>query len=161
MSAAIKGSAVPFHYPAVVPLAEAVARGDAARIRALASTADLSAHGEDHVTLLEWAIWNQQPDSLSALLEAGADPAAPGMDQETVAHMAAMVNDARYLQVLIDQGAPIDLVGARGGRTPIFSAVENRRDRSEEHTPELQSLMRISYAVFCLKKKTHTNHIVH
>src|SRR3546814_7837587 len=31
--------------------------------------------------------------------------------------------------------------------------VENRR-RSEEHTSELQSLMRISYAVFCLKKKT-------
>src|SRR3546814_8765327 len=33
------------------------------------------------------------------------------------------------------------------------------RSRSEEHTSELQSLMRISYAVFCLKKKTHTNHI--
>src|SRR3546814_3922403 len=34
--------------------------------------------------------------------------------------------------------------------------------RSEEHTSELQSLMRISYAVFCLKKKTttpHTNNI--
>src|SRR3546814_6560245 len=30
---------------------------------------------------------------------------------------------------------------------------ENRRERSEEHTSELQSLMRISYAVFCLKKK--------
>src|SRR3546814_4901118 len=31
-------------------------------------------------------------------------------------------------------------------------------DRSEEHTSELQSLMRISYAVFCLKKKTpHTD----
>src|SRR3546814_2555514 len=29
----------------------------------------------------------------------------------------------------------------------------NHRDRSEEHTSELQSLMRISYAVFCLKKK--------
>src|SRR3546814_6100919 len=29
--------------------------------------------------------------------------------------------------------------------------------RSEEHTSELQSLMRISYAVFCLKKKTTTN----
>src|SRR3546814_4389630 len=28
--------------------------------------------------------------------------------------------------------------------------------RSEEHTSELQSLMRISYAVFCLKKKQHT-----
>src|SRR3546814_1515466 len=31
-----------------------------------------------------------------------------------------------------------------------------RRDRSEEHTSELQSLMRISYAVFCLKKKKTT-----
>src|SRR3546814_2252005 len=30
--------------------------------------------------------------------------------------------------------------------------------RSEEHTSELQSLMRISYAVFCLKKKTTDNH---
>src|SRR3546814_5034225 len=30
------------------------------------------------------------------------------------------------------------------------------RRRSEEHTPELQSLMRISYAVFCLKKKKTT-----
>src|SRR3546814_2880246 len=34
--------------------------------------------------------------------------------------------------------------------------------RSEEHTSELQSLMRISYAVFCLKKKKHTqNHKKH
>src|SRR3546814_2797123 len=34
--------------------------------------------------------------------------------------------------------------------------------RSEEHTSELQSLMRISYAVFCLKKKkTHNNRIEH
>src|SRR3546814_4695831 len=32
------------------------------------------------------------------------------------------------------------------------------RTRSEEHTSELQSLMRISYAVFCLKKKTKTKH---
>src|SRR3546814_4066848 len=31
--------------------------------------------------------------------------------------------------------------------------------RSEEHTSELQSLMRISYAVFCLKKKNNNNHI--
>src|SRR3546814_2118232 len=33
-------------------------------------------------------------------------------------------------------------------------AWRSRRLRSEEHTSELQSLMRISYAVFCLKKKT-------
>src|SRR3546814_3104521 len=40
-----------------------------------------------------------------------------------------------------------------------------RGERSEEHTSELQSLMRISYAVFCLKKKkqtkTHTHTIPH
>src|SRR3546814_3983942 len=35
-----------------------------------------------------------------------------------------------------------------------FEAVPHREARSEEHTSELQSLMRISYAVFCLKKKT-------
>src|SRR3546814_6629581 len=37
-----------------------------------------------------------------------------------------------------------------GGVTDTFTALS---DRSEEHTSELQSLMRISYAVFCLKKK--------
>src|SRR3546814_3614414 len=33
--------------------------------------------------------------------------------------------------------------------------------RSEEHTSELQSLMRTSYAVFCLKKKKHITHYIH
>src|SRR3546814_1333267 len=36
-------------------------------------------------------------------------------------------------------------------------ALGRRVERSEEHTSELQSLMRISYAVFCLKKKTKCN----
>src|SRR3546814_1087195 len=36
------------------------------------------------------------------------------------------------------------------------AAALGRWRRSEEHTSELQSLMRISYAVFCLTKKTHT-----
>src|SRR3546814_7152140 len=35
------------------------------------------------------------------------------------------------------------------------------RDRSEEHTSELQSLMRISYAVFCLKKKKNNKYHIH
>src|SRR3546814_5591104 len=35
-----------------------------------------------------------------------------------------------------------------------YTAENPRSKRSEEHTSELQSLMRISYAVFCLKKKT-------
>src|SRR3546814_8059182 len=45
---------------------------------------------------------------------------------------------------------------AAAGGIGTVSAV-NADSRSEEHTSELQSLMRISYAVFCLKKKQHTN----
>src|SRR3546814_2319968 len=43
----------------------------------------------------------------------------------------------------------------------ITNSSQNRieRTRSEEHTSELQSLMRISYAVFCLKKKNIKNHL--
>src|SRR3546814_7656849 len=47
-----------------------------------------------------------------------------------------------------------DLVvpGITGLSVGLFQLLEHRA-RSEEHTSELQSLMRISYAVFCLKKK--------
>src|SRR3546814_8207747 len=49
---------------------------------------------------------------------------------------------------------------ARFGRRIAAPAIGLRRERdarSEEHTSELQSLMRISYAVFCLKKKNTKN----
>src|SRR3546814_5808174 len=39
-------------------------------------------------------------------------------------------------------------------RIGVLDVERRHRRRSEEHTSELQSLMRISYAVFCLKKKT-------
>src|SRR3546814_5008600 len=48
---------------------------------------------------------------------------------------------------------------ARPGMTmgPWGFHFDRTNTRSEEHTSELQSLMRISYAVFCLKKKKHKN----
>src|SRR3546814_1235613 len=47
---------------------------------------------------------------------------------------------------------------ARAARTRRPGVIHHRpRVRSEEHTSELQSLMRISYAVFCLKKKKQEN----
>src|SRR3546814_4147850 len=58
--------------------------------------------------------------------------------------------------------------GSRVARSAAGAAAVTmlHADRSEEHTSELQSLMRISYAVFCLKKKktkirqyTHKHHI--
>src|SRR3546814_2119335 len=45
-------------------------------------------------------------------------------------------------------------IDAKAAAQAFASEAETRR--SEEHTSELQSLMRISYAVFCLKKKTKT-----
>src|SRR3546814_8258984 len=51
-----------------------------------------------------------------------------------------------------------------GGSAAIFAAAESVNSsisRSEEHTSELQSLMRISYAVFCLKKKKSKKTLEH
>src|SRR3546814_3402427 len=44
-------------------------------------------------------------------------------------------------------------VAVRGHQEVMIGYSDSNKDRSEEHTSELQSLMRISYAVFCLKKK--------
>src|SRR3546814_985529 len=49
-----------------------------------------------------------------------------------------------------------------GKLTDQMVSLSNAEDtRSEEHTSELQSLMRISYAVFCLKKKKKKQHLVY
>src|SRR3546814_4178671 len=67
---------------------------------------------------------------------------------------------------LLDMADPIDrprrsYAGPEGSERAMFQAALSKsslhRFRSEEHTSELQSLMRISYAVFCLKKKKHKN----
>src|SRR3546814_2065503 len=52
-----------------------------------------------------------------------------------------------------------DTAARRARRSAPIAIVRLTDDRSEEHTSELQSLMRISYAVFCLKKKNNTNTI--
>src|SRR3546814_2188841 len=66
------------------------------------------------------------------------------------------------LAAIVIQDRPGAAVRAAGGRgfLPAHQLVlaDDGPIRSEEHTSELQSLMRISYAVFCLKKKiTETN----
>src|SRR3546814_1016186 len=52
----------------------------------------------------------------------------------------------------------VQVMGGTGvsGDTVVEQIFREIRARSEEHTSELQSLMRISYAVFCLKKKNTT-----
>src|SRR3546814_3454975 len=66
-------------------------------------------------------------------------------------------SDVRLLTAVSCAGQRI-IRGQRCGPSSVRKLVSNhlapaRIARSEEHTSELQSLMRISYAVFCLKKK--------
>src|SRR3546814_6102772 len=60
------------------------------------------------------------------------------------------------------QGGARSGAGLHAGVEDVTHSLDREADRSEEHTSELQSLMRISYAVFCLTKKTnkpqHTRH---
>src|SRR3546814_5900599 len=79
---------------------------------------------------------------------------APGPAQ-TAARTPKKVPDERYGERITPAGScpPYGQEGpSRSGCIPRSV----REARSEEHTSELQSLMRISYAVFCLKKKKHT-----
>src|SRR3546814_7971712 len=64
---------------------------------------------------------------------------------------------ARARIAIAERAAGIVAGGVELRNWPVVAIEHARVRRSEEHTSELQSLMRISYAVFCLKKK-NTNH---
>ncbi len=116
-----------FNDPQVAPLAEAIAAGDRARVRDLADSVDLSSCGDKRVTLLQWALLNQNLDGLNALLDAGADPSQPGMDGDTVVHYAAKANDAAYLRALLAHGVDPDVVNANSGASPLHGALKGER----------------------------------
>src|SRR3546814_2412155 len=83
--------------------------------------------------------------------EAVAAPRIAGVDI-----VAAPGQRDRQAIIVIGKAEPVAnrLEPVAGAERVLLRA----RQRSEEHTSELQSLMRISYAVFCLKKKTKTIH---
>src|SRR3546814_4931749 len=60
----------------------------------------------------------------------------------------------RFLARYAPRSAPLFEAEREAGRSAIHLR-QHAPHRSEEHTSELQSLMRISYAVFCLKKKNN------
>src|SRR3546814_6921064 len=82
-------------------------------------------------------------------------------DQEAIERLALRLIERPDVRAA-REGARIELLN-----DPIAATLDGRAlldralDRSEEHTSELQSLMRISYAVFCLKKKTQTTCITY
>src|SRR3546814_9102154 len=81
------------------------------------------------------------------------DPAVRGIDRRALAGDAPRRIRRRhdYRAWPSDDGVRGQLSVRAAGHHP------GQRPRSEEHTSELQSLMRISYAVFCLKKKKNFN----
>src|SRR3546814_2970569 len=75
-----------------------------------------------------------------------------GREQEEEAHHRAGDAVRNRLAVVVGEEHAVGLEQAMDLR--VSSRIEHlEAERSEEHTSELQSLMRISYAVFCLKKK--------
>src|SRR3546814_7298825 len=79
-----------------------------------------------------------------AVVEEGEGGSAPRSDRSMRGLKVLVVDNERAIQTGMST-----LLGGWG------CAVATAAGRSEEHTSELQSLMRISYAVFCLKKKKH------
>src|SRR3546814_7565069 len=73
---------------------------------------------------------------------------------EVLAHFAS---HSHLISLGLARARDIDAIAeAASGMTRLVRSLNVNGTRSEEHTSELQSLMRISYAVFCLKQKTQT-----
>src|SRR3546814_4350089 len=90
-------------------------------------------------------------DDLRRARAAGVEVDQAGDDLEVV--LDAMMHLARELGLADQPFGEVGLVQRHGAADGAESFAEFANLRSEEHTSELQSLMRISYAVFCLKKK--------
>src|SRR3546814_8442783 len=75
---------------------------------------------------------------------------------EIVLPSSAPARSRSHLPVGAPRVVTVTGIGAVGAGPAISSVIHG--GRSEEHTSELQSLMRISYAVFCLKKKIQRKH---
>src|SRR3546814_5511942 len=76
-------------------------------------------------------------------------PTRPAIDGSSAAAILLMLLDEEEAATILKHLGPDEVKGLAKAMYDTANATE----RSEEHTSELQSLMRISYAVFCLKKK--------
>src|SRR3546814_9514508 len=73
----------------------------------------------------------------------------------STAALARRYNDLVKINAISRQEAENAVTSAQQAEADVSAQQAMLRSRSEEHTSELQSLMRLSYAVFCLKKKNN------
>ncbi len=119
-----------FPDPKTAALASAAADGDAPRVRELVREgADPNAQGDKGMNLLQFALAEQNPDGLKALLDNGADASKPGMGGSTVIHNAAIANDAVYLEILLAHRADPDAPHGQTGAPPLSGAAGPRTDK--------------------------------
>src|SRR3546814_4634978 len=90
------------------------------------------------------------PAAFAKLIEEEADRR---LDQDEISREALANAEANGI-VFLDEVDKIATSDVRGGSVSREGVQRDLLPRSEEHTSELQSLMRISYAVFCLKQNT-------
>lgn len=119
---------IAFTDPLVMPIADAIVHGNVKQIHQLATKSLLQQQGEQAVTLMQWAILNQQPESLAALLQEHADPFQPGMQGDTAWHTAATVQDAHYMQILLKNNIRPDARNSVTLATPLAAAIMAGRE---------------------------------
>ncbi|EEQ03544.1 Phospholipase A accessory protein [Yersinia rohdei ATCC 43380] len=117
-----------FADPSVMPIADAIAHADVKQIHQLANKVLLQQQGEQSMTLMQWAILNQQPESLRALQQEHADPSQPGMWGDTAWHTAAKVRDAHYMHILLENPLNPDVRNSVTLATPLAVAVMAGRE---------------------------------
>src|SRR3546814_4522200 len=106
------------------------------------------------------AIFNQQSSAKKDVPSFANNDAAPNPQAAQTPTPTPIRETPAAADFNPTQAAPPRAVAEAPAKESLIAADLTIEGRSEEHTSELQSLMRISYAVFCLKKtkdKTHNN----
>src|SRR3546814_9522298 len=128
----------------------------------MASRLHIAEPSIDHLEAAEDALRGAQLDQPAQSREAaGLHIAAAWVGEQdgSIDGLGERRLELAFARVLAREGSdladPMELSALDYARTILVDV------RSEEHTSELQSLMRISYAVFCLKKKNKNNNKTH